>query len=724
MPMRRVPLALALFLAAQAAGAARPAQPPALYREGEVLVRYHGSALDAPAQKLRQRHGMVSRGVLPRGRHELLQLPRVTTTAAALAMLRSDPAVDRAEPNFLRHPRIACPDNPGFFCPDDLEFDEQWGLRSTGQLNYASSDPAFASIAGADMDMLLAWDPGQDGVFERLGDGVVIAVVDDGVHTGHPDLVGNLVPGRDFVGNDNDPTPAPGGGHGTLVAGAAGAKGNNSIGVAGTAWNAQLMPLRFDFDSAGHIAALEFARDNGADIVNASFGGPGFSQLEQDAILDLNNNGILYVAASGNDDSNTDVAQLNYPANLDAPNIVSVAATNRQDSIASFSQYGALTTDVAAPGLQIVTTSGATGYSTPSNCATTGACGVSGTSFSAPYTAGIAALIMSEFPTATVAEVKARLIEGAAPGDEVNLRTAGGRVNAANSLALAPRPALVIRSIDWVDTNEALDPGESLSVDITVENLWDPATAVSGTLSADNGVTVTTVGTVDFGAIAGGSTATGRFDLDVAAGILDHRYVHFTLELAANAGAYTASRGFIAEIGALATDTLVQQDFVARDVDLYDEFHAWHYDFDGTLPAGHNQLVIETQSGAPGIASPDIDLLVKRGEPPRYNITVGINPEQPGFFCTSGTTLNCQDPAVFIDADFDGHERVVINNPVAGTYHIVIVNFAQLDDGLTYTLRAYTRAAPRFRGGGGLLDPATMCLLLIAALGRRAMTRR
>ncbi len=720
--------ALLAVLAAMPAFAAAPVNPPAVYREGEVLVKYRAGVSGAQVQALHGKLGLLAKRSLAHGRTELLQLPGVTTTAAALALLRTDPAVEVAEPNALRFPRVACTDNAGLFCPNDPLFPEQWGLRSIGQANYANpTDPALASIPGADMDMLLAWDPGADGTFERVGNNTVtIAFVDDSFVIGHADLSANFVPGFDFENNDSNVGPdSSGDGHGTLVAGSAGAIGNNGTGVAGTAWNAKLMPLKFGFDTADHIAALAFARDNGADIVNASFGGPLFSQLEEDAINDLAANNILYVASAGNDDSNTDIARLNYPANLDAPNIVSVAATNRQDALASFSQYGSITTDVAAPGLQIVTTLSPSGYATANNCPNTGACGVSGTSFSAPYTAGIAALIRSEFPAATVAEVKARLIEGAEDGDEVNLRTAGGRVNAAQSLNLAPRPSLVITGLDWLDANSALDPGEATSVEITIENLWQDATSVSGTLSADNGVTVTS-GAVNFGTVTQGGTATATFNMNVAAGIIDHRYVHFTLALSANAGAYTATRGFIGEIGRLQTDVLATQTFAARAVDLYDEFHAWHYDFDGVLPPGHTQLVIETTSTATGVNSPDIDLLVKRDVPPNYSITVGTNPEAPGFFCTSGTIVGntCFDPLVFMDADADGDELVAINNPVAGTYHVVIVNFAQLTNGMTYTLRAYTRAAPALSGGGGGRVPVpVLAALLLGALARRSLRR-
>jgi hypothetical protein len=721
---------LAVLAGMPTAFAAAPVDPPAIYREGEVLVRYRAGVSGAQLQALHGKLGLLTKRSMARGRTELLRLPGVTTTAAALALLKGDPAVELAEPNFLRYPRINCPDNAAFFCPNDTLFPQQWGLRSTGQANFATTDPALASIPGADMDMLLAWDPGEDGTFERVGnDTVTIAIVDDAFNTSHPDLAANFVAGFDVENNDSNVGPDSGNDqHGTLVAGSAGAIGNNTAGVAGTAWNVNLLPLKFGFNSADHIAALEFARDYAAAnldqrvIINASFGGPFFSQLEADAIQELADNDILYVTAAGNDDSNTDVAELNYPANHAAPNIVAVAATNRQDTIASFSQYGAISTDVAAPGLQIVTTSSNGSYLPGNDCLGGGTCGATGTSFSSPYTAGIAALILSEFPNATVAEVKARLIEGAEDGDEVNLRTAGGRVNAAQSLDLAPRPALVITGLDWLDANEALDPGESASVEITIENLWEDAASVSGTLTADNGVTVTS-GAVSFGTVAEGGTAAATFNMDVGAGINEHRYVHFTLALSANAGAYTATRGFIGEIGRLQTDVLVTQAFAARAVDLYDEFHAWHYDFDGTLPVGHTQLVIETTSTAAGIDSPDIDLLAKLNQTPRYNITVGVNPESAGFFCTSGTSTNCLDPAVFMSAGPDGDERVVINNPVAGTYHIVIVNFEQLTDGLTYTLRAYTRAPPAFSGSGGRLPASLLAALLFAVLARRSLRR-
>ncbi|HUR41399.1 MAG TPA: S8 family peptidase [Verrucomicrobiae bacterium] len=746
--MRKLLIAATLTLCVPVAHAAVPTNPRPLHREGEVLVTYRDVSGPEAARGLKDSLGLVTRKRLIDGRTELLEVPRFTTTHAMLPLLRRDAAVLRAEPNVLRYARAV---------PNDPLFDEQWGLHSTGQANYASSDPALASIPGADLDMIAAWDSDNNGTFDRIGiPSVIIAIVDDAFHVGHPDLAPVLyvnsgdpagggdqdgnglvddTSGWDFASDDNDPRPdnASAQSHGTMVAGCAVARGNNNIGVAGTAWNVRYLPLKASrletrdgaqvgvFDSAAIIEAFDYARLEGAQIVNASFGGPIFTVAERNAVDRLGTAGVLLVAASGNDDSNTDVAQINYPANFALDNVLSVAATNRQDNISSFSQYGAITTDVAAPGLQIVTTFGANGYRTNP--------GTAGTSFAAPYVAGIAGLIRSVHVGADAAEMKARLIEGAENVGETHLRTAGGRVNAANSLDLVTQPSLVIASVDWTDANGALDPDETTSVDITLHNLWQGATNVQATLSADAHVTVAG-GAVDYGNVATDAAATRTFNLTVAGGITGHRYVHFTLAITADNG-YSTTRGFIAEIGRLPHDVLVTQTFAARADDLYDEFHAWHYDFAG-LPAGHNQLVIETTTSAPGLTSPDLDLLVKKGQPPRYSITVGINPEtDSGFFCTTDdpSDSDCLDNAVFMSAGPNGTEQVVIPAPSAGTFHLVIVNFAQLDNGMTYTLRAYTRAGTNpvsgggggGGGGGGPLPASMLALLLGAALLRRGL---
>jgi hypothetical protein len=659
--------AVAALLPWNAALAVAPERRAPIYREGEVLVRYRAQASDADIQSAKSKLGLAARRSIDRRRTELLALPAFTTTAAALEVLRADPTVEHAEPNFRRFRRAVV--------PDDTLFPQQWALWNTGQASFGTGP---AGTPGADLNMTNAWDADNDGTADRTGDpSVIVAVIDDAIQVAHPDLAPNMLPGRNFIACQNASNPSPvssAGQHGTWVSGCVAGRGNNGSGVAGVAWNTSLMPLKFGFDTATHLQAIEYARDNGADIINASFGGPGFSQLEADLIASLAADDILYVAAAGNDDSNTDVARLTFPANYDADNIVAVAATNRQDDIASFSQYGPISTDVAAPGLEVVTTQFESIYAT--------APGVSGTSFSSPYTAGVAALLKAHVtPAPGFLEMKARLIESGTSVAGANPRrmTSGGRVDADAALDMTARPALVITGVTFDDGGNGVpDPGETLDVSFAVRNLWQGATNVTATLAVDDADVTVDSGQQALGAIAALGTATATFQVTVADGITEHRYLTFTLSLAADGG-YAAQRSARAELGTLALGATVNQSFTTGG---YDDFHAWHVD----VPDGSNKtLFLRTTTAVPA----DIDLLGKHQVPPQYNITVGINPElQFGFFCTSGTEPDCEDPGTEVSARLDGVEEVSIVNPAAGTYHAVVVNFAQMATPLAYTLEA------------------------------------
>jgi subtilisin family serine protease len=148
-----------------------------------------------------------------------------------------------------------------------------------------------------------------------------------------------------------------GNGHGTHVAGIIGAAGNNARGVTGICWNAKIMILRA-FDASGTatvadtIEAMDYARQNGAKVINASYSDSQFSQAEYDAIALLNSAGILFIAAAGNEATNNDLTP-SYPANYDLPNVIAVAATNSSDRLASFSNFGRSRVDVAAPGSSV-----------------------------------------------------------------------------------------------------------------------------------------------------------------------------------------------------------------------------------------------------------------------------------------------------------------------------------------------------------------------------------
>ncbi len=674
----------------------------ALYRESELIVKYRdiGAAKSASSAL-----GMVAKRSLQGGRLQLLQLPAITTVDEAISLLMQDPRIEYAEPNYRRRKFDVRPNDP--------LFDLQWGLLNTGQANFVPA--AEPGVAGADLNLPRAWDADNDGVADRIGNpSVIVAVIDDGVELSHEDLAANLVPGYDFKDDDADPSPVAEDDdfHGTAVAGCVGAVGNNGLGVAGVAWNARIMPLRFDYDVITHVQALEYARDHGAKIINASFGGPGFSQTELDAIRALAADDILYVASAGNDDSNIDRGQINYPANYDADNIVAVASTSRQGQITSFSQYGPLTVDVAAPGLQIITTAVGNTYTSPDDF------GISGTSFSAPYVAGVAALIRSHVPGADFSQIKARLIESGQNGANARDLTIGGRVDADLALDMAARPSLVVESVQ-IDSagNGVLDPGETATVNLVVRNLWQAASDVRISGSADSGLIIDG-GPIALGTLAPGQRATARLRVRVPADISGHQYVHFAFDLSA-AGGYSTRRAYVDEVAKLTLGRTVTQTFAGRDVDLYDEYQAWHVQ----VPAGPRArfLVVD------GTADADIDLLVKRDQPPRYDITVGIDPEaDDGFFCTSGTAPGCADPGTTVaTTTTSGLERACIELSGAGTYHIVVVNFAQLDRPLSYQLRAYRANTcggasldPEISaggGGGGAPGPRFLLLLALAA---------
>lgn len=696
--MHRIVFLAALGAYSSLGVAALPDQPASLYREGEVIVKYRGDARGPAAKQLKSSAGFIARRLLLDGRAELLQLPLVTTTESAIRILSADAAVEYAEPNYLRSLRPAIPNDPSFA--------SQWGLRNTGQ-PYESPGPVNADdapTAGADLNLPQAWDQNGDGVPDRIGDrSVTVAIIDDGFQLGHPDLAANFagVPGFDFAANDSDPSAA-GDEHGTLVAGSVGASGNNGQGVASPIWNVRLMPLRFALDVAGFVAAMQFARDNGAEIINASFGSPQFSQLEFDAIANLRDNDILLVTAAGNTDSNTDLAVANYPANYDLANIVAVAASNRGDNITGFSQYGPATVDVAAPGLEILTTAVGGSYLS-----------VSGTSFASPHVAGVVALIKNHHPSATFREIKARLIEGAVGGvgflaDASARRSRGGRVDADRALDMPAQPALVIKSYAIEDGgNQQLDPGETSMLAVTLENIWLNATNVTAQLNLDT----SDCGPVSFdstaqnlGDLTGDTPVTANFSLTPGASITGHCYLPATVRIMADGG-YDRTRHFILELGRLAMNTVTQE---SLQTSKFDEFHAWHVD-------------VPDVSGAAGLrfrtgASSDIDLLIKRDSPPQYDIQLFFVPEpsEGQLFFTNADAVG---------GEAHGNEDVTINNPQAGTYYIVVVNFSQEQQ--DYTLRAELipspPPAPPASGGGAFGISVLLPNLLVLLLRRRRL---
>ena len=319
------------------------------YVPGELLVKYKPAVRAMASEYARSRWGVATVRTFKKiGVHQV-RLPKEMTVEEALEIYRGDPEVEYAEPNYLRYATATT--------PNDTFFSYLWGLDNSGD---------------ADIDGPEAWD------ITTGNSNVVVAVLDSGVDYNHPDLTSNVwinpgeiagngvdddangyiddINGWDFVDHDNDPIDSNN--HGTHVAGTIAAEGNNNTGITGVSWSAQIMVLRFlDAFGSGSVAdaidAIDYAIDKGAKVINASYGSYTYSAAERDAITRARNAGILFVAAAGNDNWNNDSITKNYPSSYDLANIIAVAATDQSDSRDYFSNYGATSVDVAAPGTMI-----------------------------------------------------------------------------------------------------------------------------------------------------------------------------------------------------------------------------------------------------------------------------------------------------------------------------------------------------------------------------------
>ncbi|MEI6239802.1 MAG: S8 family serine peptidase [Planctomycetia bacterium] len=336
--------------------------------------------------------------------------------------------------------------------PADPALDQLWGLRNVGQ---------SGGTPGADIKTETAWNT------TTGSRSVVVAVIDTGVDTTHPDLAANIwrnpreIPGdhRDNDGNgyvddvngwdfaNGDADPMDDNGHGTHVAGTIGAVGGNGIGVVGVSWQVSIMPLKFMSGSgsgttSSAIAAINYAtmmrRDFGINVVatNNSWGGAANSLALRSAIAAGGNAGILFVAAAGNGASDNDAAP-SYPASFADPSVIAVAASDRTNSLAGFSSFGATSVDVVAPGAGIYSTlpGGTYGW-------------YSGTSMATPHVTGTIALLAAAAPRASANQIRAAILDGATPVATFAGRVAtGGLLNAAGALerlgvATMPKPSV------------------------------------------------------------------------------------------------------------------------------------------------------------------------------------------------------------------------------------------------------------------------------------------
>ncbi len=361
------------------------------------------------------------------GLHEVTLASNVSVDQA-LAAYRSNPSVQYAEADGVLH-ESAAPNDPLFA-------EDQWALNNTGQTGGTYGDSIQAEAA---------WN------VTTGSKSVIVATLDSGVDYTDTDLAANIwtnpnvspttgadpndgfvddIHGWNFVSNDNNVMDDFW--HGTHVAGIIGAVGNNGVGVTGVNWNVQIIAVKM-LDSTGNgttanaILALNYAVENGARIVNISWNGGAFSQAFETALQNAGTKGVLIVCAAGNDNANDD-ATTNYPPSYNLPNMIVVAATDDNNNMASFTNYSANTVNIAAPGVNILSTVPGNGYEY-----------ADGTSMATPMVSGAAALLLSADPSLSVAQLKARILGGATYigniGDNASKPTAtDGLLNIANSI--------------------------------------------------------------------------------------------------------------------------------------------------------------------------------------------------------------------------------------------------------------------------------------------------
>ncbi len=380
----------------------------------EVIVARKPGVTAAEQARLRARAGVsyAGRGPLPNTEIDRASAGRL---GAVVATLARDPQVQYAEPNGEVHATST---------PNDPYVGLQWGLSNTGQSVLGTS-----GTPGDDIGAMTAW-------LHSTGVGVTVAVVDTGVDPTAPDLTGQTVAGQSFFNGVQGTPTEDENGHGTFVSGIIAAIQNNGAGVTGVAPGAKVMPLQaLDANGNGSIndvaAAFNYAGQNGVRIVNASLGAAAISQTLEQSIAD--NPNTLYVVAAGNGNAHQIGYDVDttpyYPCDLPVANVICVGATDQNDRPASFTNYGAASVDLFAPGVNIASTRPGGGYGY-----------ASGTSMATPMVSGALALMLAQDPSLTAAQLKTDLLARVSPAPELaGLSVTGGELNAAAAVgAVAP----------------------------------------------------------------------------------------------------------------------------------------------------------------------------------------------------------------------------------------------------------------------------------------------
>lgn len=435
------------------------------HKPGELVVKlktdrtsaYHATAkvLSVLERQLGANSVIQVKSFVTDDAFKTIRMAKESDLPLAIQTLQSEGAVEFAEPNWIYRTMDGS-------LPNDPDFSKTWGLQNTGQTDAAGQ----VGTSGSDIRVVPLWQEGFKGSRK-----VLVAVIDTGIDWDHPDLKDNVytnpgesgpgaVAGKDDDGNgfaddihgwnfaDNTANSKDDHRHGTHCSGTIGATGNNGLGVAGVNWEVSLLPVKFlDKDGGGSlqdaIDAINYARKMKVQIMSNSWGGGGYSKALQESIQATKDAGILFIAAAGNNGSNNDSSPT-YPATYAIDNIVSVAATDNQDHLAKFSNSGARSVHVAAPGVKVYSTILAGKYDA-----------LSGTSMATPHVSGISALLLAAHPEWDYAEIKKRLIATSDPVSSLRTRVqAKGRVNAYNALHGIVPPSQDPDEASWVTVSK------------------------------------------------------------------------------------------------------------------------------------------------------------------------------------------------------------------------------------------------------------------------------
>ncbi|HWD94191.1 MAG TPA: S8 family peptidase [Verrucomicrobiae bacterium] len=376
----------------------------------DAMARFHTLHRSRVVKSFPNLHGL-----------QVLQVSKNETVASLIAEYQQSGLVDFAEPDYVIHTSAA---------PNDPQYEDGtlWWLNNIGQ---------SGGTPDADIDAPEAWD------VLNSASNVVVAVIDTGIRYTHEDLAANIWTnpidgshGFNAIADNNDPNDDNG--HGTLVAGVLGAVGNNGKGIVGVAWRVQMMACKCIAangagNDSGLVACIDFARTNGARIINASLDSTGASLAVSNAVEAAREAGIIFVASAGNGipptiaATNIDMSP-HYPACYPMDNIVSVAYTTRDDVLAPYSNYGATNVDLAAPGDQVYSTYYLSDnyYFPPIGFGYN----IAGSSFSAACVSGTFALMIAKYPNEDYHQIINRVLKAVDPLPTLAGKcVTGGRLN-------------------------------------------------------------------------------------------------------------------------------------------------------------------------------------------------------------------------------------------------------------------------------------------------------